>query len=254
MRQFIAFTDKELKEAARSGKMLILAVLFVLFGVMNPAIAKLTPWLMEMAMGEFAETGFTVTVNALTSWNQFYKNIPLALIIFLMMFSGILTGEYQKGTLINMVAKGMKRWKIIAAKAFVMTLFWTVGYWLCYGITYGYNAYFWDNGIVPELFFSAICFYLLGIWLILLLLLMSTIFTSNSAAVAAAGGTFLGIYLLGLLPAVGKYLPVRLFSVSGLLNRTETPSQFMYAIAAVLFLMVFNMAAAIVCFNKNALC
>lgn len=257
MRQLTAFVDKELKEGVRTGKMTVLLVLFVLFGVMNPAIAKLTPWLMEMMAGDLAETGLVITaaeVNALTSWGQFYKNIPIALIIFLMMFSGILTGEYQRGTLITMVTKGMKRWKIIAAKAFLMMVLWTGGYWLCYGITYGYNAYFWDNGIVPRLFFSAVCFYFLGIWLISLLLLMSTVFTSNSSAVVAAGGVFLGLYLLGLLPAAGKYLPVRLLSVSGLLTGAETPMQFVYAIAAAVFLTVFNMAIAVVCFNKNPLC
>ena len=63
-----------------------------------------------------------VRVDALTSWTQFYKNIPLALIIFLLIFSGILTVEYQKGTLINMITKGMNRWKILAAKGIIMSI------------------------------------------------------------------------------------------------------------------------------------
>ena len=51
---------------------------------MNPAIAKLTPWLMEQFATSLQESGLVVTeviVNAMTSWTQFYKNIPMGLIV-----------------------------------------------------------------------------------------------------------------------------------------------------------------------------
>ena len=35
------------------------------------------------------------------------------------MFSNTLTGEYQKGTLINIITKGMSRWKIIVSKGII---------------------------------------------------------------------------------------------------------------------------------------
>ena len=40
MKPLLAFIKKEYLEAARTGKITILALLFVLFGIMNPAIAK----------------------------------------------------------------------------------------------------------------------------------------------------------------------------------------------------------------------
>ena len=70
MKQLTTFTSKELLESVRTGKMLILSILFLLFGIMNPAIAKLTPWLMEILSENLTETGFSiisVEVNALTS-------------------------------------------------------------------------------------------------------------------------------------------------------------------------------------------
>ena len=106
MTQLMAFTKKEFMEVIRTGKFLILTVLFIIFGVMNPAFAKLTPWMMEAFSESLKGSGLTVTeakVDALTSWTQFYKNVPMALIVFLLMFSGILAVEYQKGTLINMI-------------------------------------------------------------------------------------------------------------------------------------------------------
>ena len=48
MRALLAFLKKEWMETVRSGKLLLLIIIFTIFGIMNPAIAKLTPWLMEM--------------------------------------------------------------------------------------------------------------------------------------------------------------------------------------------------------------
>ena len=67
-------------EVLRSGRLMILGLLFVLFGIMNPAIAKLTPWLLETLSDSLAESGMIVTdvkVSAMDSWVQFYKtNMP----------------------------------------------------------------------------------------------------------------------------------------------------------------------------------
>jgi len=76
---------------------MILGLLFVLFGIMNPAIAKLTPWLLETMTDSLAESGMIVTdvkVNAMDSWVQFYKNIPMGLIAFGLLESSISTKEY----------------------------------------------------------------------------------------------------------------------------------------------------------------
>ena len=74
MRQLIAFTKKEFLEQCRTGKLLLFVIIFALFGIMNPAIAKLTPWMMDMMSEQFAESGMeimAVEVDALTSWAQF---------------------------------------------------------------------------------------------------------------------------------------------------------------------------------------
>ena len=81
MKSLIAFSKKERMEQARSGKLLIIGIMFVLMGIMNPAIAKMTPWLLEMMSESLEKIGMTITqikVSALDSWQQFYKNIPWA--------------------------------------------------------------------------------------------------------------------------------------------------------------------------------
>ena len=254
MRQLAAFTKKEWMEVIRTGKVTILAALFILFGIMNPAFAKMTPWIMEQFSDSLAEAGMIVgevEVDALTSWTQFYKNIPMALIVFLLMFSGILATEYQKGTLVNMITKGLVRWKIVVSKTVVMLLLWSVGYWMCYGITYVYNQYFWDNSIADYVVFAAFCVYMLGIWLITLLMLMSTLFSSSSGVTVETGGIFFVMYLVSIVPDIKEYLPTNLMNASGLLSGAGKAGDYKWALVIVSILSVVNIVMAMVMFNRK---
>lgn len=256
MRQLTAFTKKEFMELVRTGRLLLMAILFVLFGIMNPAIAKITPWLMEFLSEDLAEAGMVVSavkVDAMASWTQFYKNVPMALLIFIILFSGILTSEYTKGTLINVLTKGLSRWKVIAAKTILTAAVWTAGYWVCYGITYGYNAYFWDNHIASHLFFAALCFYVAGLWLISVIMLMSAVFSSSYAVLAGTGGIFLVFYLAGMFPRISKFLPVKLMGSSGLLAASGLPADFIPALVVTGVLTAAGLLLAVAVFNKKGI-
>ena len=255
MKQISAFIQKELLEWIRTGKLIFLLILFVIFGIMNPAFAKLTPWLVDIMSGSLSSAGLSVgevTVDALTSWTQFYKNYPIALIIFLLMFCNTLSAEYQAGTLINVITKGMNRWKIVLSKSIVIFTFWTAGYLLIFGITYGYNAYFWDNGIVSCLAFSAFSCYLTGVWLISLMIFMSTVFNSNSTVMLSVGGIFLVIYIIGMLPKIDRYLPVYLLNSSKLLVNVGSISEYRFAVVITILSVIINMIAAVLCFNRKS--
>ena len=131
MKSLLAFIKKETMEQFRSGRLMILGILFVLLGVMNPAVAKITPWLLEILADSLAESGMTVTpvtVSAMDSWVQFFKNMPLGLIVFVLLQSSIFTKEYQSGTLVLSLTKGLERFKVVVSKTVVLTVLWTVGY------------------------------------------------------------------------------------------------------------------------------
>ena len=254
MRQLSAFLRKEGMEFIRTGKIWILLIIFILFGIMNPAIAKLTPWMVETMSDSLAESGMVLTevkVNAMTSWNQFYKNISMALIIFALMLSGILTTEYQKGTLVNMLTKGLIRWKVVGAKSIASIGLWTVCYWLCYGITYGYNMYFWDNSIASHVAFAALCVYLLGIWVMLLILLISMLLKSASGVLAVTGVAVIASYVAGMFGKIGEYLPIRLLSAGNLLAGSMSPEDFWKAIAVALASGVAFFILSVACFNRK---
>lgn len=251
-----AFLRKEWVELCRTGRLLILLLIFTLLGIMNPALAKLTPWLMETVSESHADAGFiitAVTVDAMTSWGQFYKNIPIGLIIFILISSGSFTDEYQKGTLIPVVTKGLSRRKIVLAKAIMIFASWTTLYLLCLGITYGYNAYFWDNRIVHHPFFAAALAWLFGVWVIVLLVVFSAVAQNGTQVLLGVGGVVLGGYILSMFPKLSRFLPIKLMDGMSLLQGAEHPGDYYAGIAAVGLMVFLGMVLAAVFFDRKRL-
>ncbi len=254
MKPFLAFLKKERMEQVRTGRLLVLVIVFTLFGVMNPAIAKLTPWMLQTLSGSLAETGITITnieVNALTSWTQFYKNLPIALLIFVLITSSAFTAEYQKGTLVQVLTKGLPRIKVLAAKALTMGLLWTVCYFLCFFVTFGYTAFFWDNGAAAHPAFPAILYWLFGVWVISAMVLCSALASGNTGVLLGTGGAILAAYLLGLLPGFAPYLPLYLTDGMALLTGAIAPNAMVPAVLIAAGLAAANGAAAALAFQKR---
>lgn len=256
MRSLPAFLKKELLEQYRSGKVMLLGLLFVLLGIMNPAIAKLTPWLLETMADSLAESGMVVTgvtVSAMDSWVQFYKNLPIGLIAFILVESSIFTREYQTGTLILALTKGLSRYKVVISKTVVLTGLWTLGYWLCFGVTYIYNAYFWDNAVASHLLFSAGCWWGFGLWVIMLAVLFSVASQTNTGVLTGTGGVVLVSYLLGFFPKVKSYLPTALSDGNSLIYGVTKPGDYLWPLAVAAVMAVTCFAVSIPVFAKKKL-
>ena len=256
MKALIAFTKKEFMEQRRSGKMLFLTILFVVFGIMNPAIAKLTPWLMEMFADSLAQSGMTVTevtVTAMDSWVQFFKNNPMALIAFVLLEGSIFTKEYQTGTLILSLTKGLSRKTVVISKSIILAVFWTVAYWLCFGITYGYNAYFWDNSIAQNLLFACVSWWLFGLWVIALMILFSCVANASSGVLLGTGGIVLVCYLLAMIPKISNYLPTKLSDGNPLIYAAAEAKDYSSALIITAAMFVIFFPVSIAAFNKKQL-
>lgn len=254
MNALFAFIKKEWLEQLRTGKLLILGALFTLFGIMNPAVAKLTPWLFEVLSDSLAETGLTVgtvTITALDSWVQFFKNIPMALIAFVLIESAVFTREYESGTLVLSLSKGLSRWNVVLAKTVVVSILWTALYWLCFAITYGYNAYFWDNSIAQNLGISVFFWWLFGMWVIGLLILFSVLLRSNSGVLVGTGSASAISYLAGFLPKIGDYLPTALTKGTELIYGLSKPEDYLPSLMITVFLLILGITASLPLFNRK---
>ena len=170
-----------------------------------------------------AESGMVitqVTVTALDSWVQFFKNIPMALIAFILLEGSIFTTEYETGTLVLSLTKGLARHKVVLAKTVALSTVWTLGYWLCFGITYGYTAYFWDNSVAQNLGLSVISWWIFGLWVVALAVLFSVMARTTGTVLIGTGGVVFGCYLLGMVPKLKDYLPTLLTDGNSLIYGT----------------------------------
>ena len=194
-----------------------------------------------------------MTITALDSWAQFYKNISTGALAFILLQSGIFTREYGSGTLILSLTKGLSRYKVVVAKATMLTGLWSVGYWLCYGVTYAYNAYYWDNAVAQNLLFSAVCWWVLGVWVVALTVLFSVVFRGNIGVLASTGAVVLGCYLVGMLPKCGKYLPTFLTDGTSLVYGLAEPKAYVAALVIAAITAIACFAISVFAFDKKQL-
>ncbi len=256
MKQYFAFIYKEYLELYRGGKLFILMGLAVLQGIMNPAMAKLTPLLFEMLGEELAEQGMIiqeVTITAFTSWSQFYKNLSIAIIIPAIFFAGIMASEYQRGTLINLLTKGLERWKVIAAKLSFMIIAWTIYFFIFFILTYSYTEFYWDNSIIYNIIPSAIGIYLFGVMLMSLFMLGAVITTTSTSNILFSGGIFIIMYIISAIPKIGNFMPMKLLSIELIAQNGLTFDAYTKPLIVTLVITILSVVGAVVIFRRKRL-
>ena len=104
---------------------------------------------------EVLEEGIKISLPEATifdSWAQFFKNTTqMGLIVLVIIFSGLISNELSKGTLINMLTKGLSRKTVVLSKFTSSTLVWTLAYFLSALVTFLYSMLFWEDTQVENL-------------------------------------------------------------------------------------------------------
>jgi ABC-2 type transport system permease protein len=203
-----------------------------------------------------ADQGITIgaiTVDALTAWTQYFKNLLMEYILILAVFSGMFAQEYQSGTLVNILTKGISRGKVAAAKLTSALLSWGVCYWLAFFITLGYTAYFWSGALMHGVWFAAVCAYLMGAWLLTLELAFASVFSNGMYALLCTAGVYAVCYALSMIPALTSVLPTRLGDGLALLTGDRTAADFLPAVWVSLALSAANAALMTFGFSKKQL-
>lgn len=254
MSAYLAFMRKEWIEYFRTYKLLILAVVFVLIGMMNPLTAKLTPVLLKSLVQE----GFQITMGeptAFDSWVQFYKNVPqMGLIVMVILFSSIMTQEYGKGTLVLILTKGLSRKTVILSKFTMAAFLWTVAYSLCFGVSWAYTAYFWSGDGLNNLIYAAFCLWLYGLFLIASIILGSALFQNTSGVLLFTGGLVVVQFLCNIIPRAEKYNPIYLATKNlQLVNGSVVISETIIPVIITTLLIICFVITSISLFNKKSI-
>lgn len=213
MRQYIAFVKKEFLENIRTYRVLILFMVFFIFGMMSPLFAKLTPEILK----SFADQGYELSkipeAHAINSYEQFFKNNgQLGLIIMVCIFGGTLTREFTKGTLINVLTKGLTRKSVILAKFTVATILWSIGLLISLLTTYGYTVYMFPDDPVYHIGQSVGCLWLFGILLITMIMLCSMFVKNSTSCIAFIACVCIALSMINFIPPVKPWNPLALVS------------------------------------------
>lgn len=213
MRAYAAFVKKEFLEMSRTYKLLIMGIIFGVLGLMNPLTAKFTPELLAALM----PAGMTIELgepSVMDSWMQFFKNIPqMGLIVAAVLFGGILGNEISKGTLINLLTKGLSRNTVVLAKFTAWGIMWTCSYALSFIITLLYTNYYWEDSADSVLLAGAVSgVWIFGLLLIAAALLGGSLFASMYGSLLFMGGIVVIQFLLGIIPDLGRWMPTGLIS------------------------------------------
>ena len=211
MRAYTAFTAKELTEFTRTYKLLIIGLVFLLFGIMSPLAAKFMPELLTSFMPE----GMQITIadpTALDSWMQFEKNISqIGLFVIVIVMSGMMAGEYSRGTLVNILTKGLPRRTVILSKFTAAVLLWTGAYLVCFGTAYAYTWFYWRKTVnTPGLTEAAFALWLFGVFLVAVTILGGVLVRTPYGTLLFTGLAVVAQFLLNMIPKVEKYNPIQL--------------------------------------------
>jgi len=250
MKAFTAFVKKEFMESWRTYKLIIFTAIFILLGVMSPLLAKMTPDILRgVDMGgvvlEMPEP------TALDAWGQFFNNVgQMGMLTLIIIFSGIMANEFNKGTLVNLLTKGMRRGTVILAKFLTAASIWSAAYLLCFAVCAAYTAYYWELSNLSLLAFFGL--WLFGVFLIALLIFGGTLFKGISGNLLLTGGALVGLMLLNIAPQLNKFNPISLGGATlTLLSGEKQASDFLPAVLICAGATVLLVGASIAVFRKK---
>ena len=254
MNGFSPFLKKEFFELYRKGRLLLFGMLFAFFGIEAPAMAKLTPALFKMLSEDIKKQGITigdVTSTAASSYEQFFSNLSILLIVFVIVFAGSVTTEFSKGSAIPLLTKGLSRTAFMLSKLVSALVTWSAGLWLCFGITYGYTRFYWNDDSVKSLLPAVLLWWLFSAAVICLMFFFSSFATTHIQVMIGTGCVFFAMSLIGIANSVKKYLPNTLTDSMSFCRGEQSVSDILPAVIITAVLAVASAAGALVLIKKK---
>jgi len=195
------FLKKELKEAFKTSRALILISLFVFFAILGPVTAKYMNELITLlASGinlEFPEP------TILDSWTQFFKNTTsLCLIVYLIIMTGSVANEKSKGSILLVLTKKTTRFNFLFSKFLGGVILFSVCYIISILISGLYTQILFQTWAYDGLGVSLLMTWLMGVFFTSLAMFTSII--SKSGTTAALLG-FAGYALFSLLNVIQDF-------------------------------------------------
>ncbi len=249
-----AAVGKELREQWRTRRVLVVAAVFLFFGLGSPLVARFTPEILRSVAGaeQFAE--LIPQPTAADAVGQYIKNLTqFGFVMALLLGMGAVAGEKERGIAPMILSKPLPRWAFVLSKFTAQALVYLAAFMLAgLGAAYYTSLLFTPLALGPFLWGNA----LLLLWL--LIFAAATLWGSTIAGTigAAAGIGLLAsvlLLLLGSLPVIGPLMPSGLVAWASQLGLAAPVTPNGGALVAGIDLVILFLVAAVAIFDAQEL-
>ncbi len=212
MTGLIPLLKKEIMEQWRTYKLLIVACIFLFFGLTTPLMLKYLPELLKLA----GTSGMDIKIpppTAIQSLAEFTSTIgQIGVFVAVLMAMGSIANELRQGTAVITLSKPVSRAAFVNAKLIAIASTFLVSLAASALLCYAYTV--WLIGPADIMAFAGQNL-LLGVFLVFCLaitLMLSSLFKSSLAAGGIAMAIIVGQGVLSAIPRIGDFFPGRLLS------------------------------------------
>jgi ABC-2 type transport system permease protein len=217
MSGFGVLLSKELREQLRTYRLPVVAVVFLLFGITSPVLARFTKELLD-ALGAQAAGGIQINVPPPTpadAVGQLLKNLSqFGILIAILLAMGVVSTEKERGTAALILTKPASRLSFLLAKFVAIGVNLAIAVALACAVGYVYTELLFESAQLPIGGYVAMAILLwVAIFAYAALTFLGSTLTRSSAAGAGIG--FVALIVTGIiaaLPTIGPYMPISLIS------------------------------------------
>ncbi|GAB2024573.1 ABC transporter permease subunit [Lactovum odontotermitis] len=251
MRKFTILLKKDLMELWRTKKILILALVFVLFALSSPVLAYYTPEILKLA----GAGGMKIEIpkaTILDSYSQFYKNIgQIGLFVLIILFSGLIVNERRRGQFTSLLNNGVNKLQFVLSKVISQILVFSLVYVLSVGCFAVYNIVLFDKTWISHSFLSIVLTYVYFIFAICLTDFFSSWTKSMMLSIVLSLAVTILLSVLNIFE-FGKYLPSYLSTLSlSVLQRQDLTNAYQTMGISLLVSLLLVVLAVQLCSNKE---
>jgi ABC-2 type transport system permease protein len=219
--------SKELLENVRTHRLLVLAVVFIFFGILSPVTARYMSQILTFAMsGQEDLEPFLELIpppTILDSVDQYIKNLTgIGLLVVALLVMGLVAQEKDRGTVVLVLARPVSRLAFLLAK-FAAFAAWLI---LCVvaagAVAYLYTGLLFSKWLAPAPFAALNGLMILYFLVVAAFTFLGSTLTRSSFAAAAIGlGSWALISLVGNVHVLSDYVPGHVATASVLLAQGE---------------------------------
>jgi len=221
LKGFAVLLNKEIAEQWRTGRLPVVAVIFLLFGLASPVLAKYTPDIVKLAASSIEIHVPTPTIKDAVA--ELIKNLSqVGVLAAILLAMGSVAGEKESGTAAFVLVKPVSRFAFLAAKFGGLAVTMAAAVIVCGLAAYLYTDLLFAPLSVPGL--GAACLViLLGLLEIAAVTFLGSTLVRSS--VPAAGIGIVALVVAGVvssLPNVGHFTPFGLNELASDLALQQT--------------------------------